>query len=196
VSTSGGIETEIKLRLRGDANTGQQLLLTHGFSISVDRVFEANSVYDTATDTLRSNGQLLRLRLAGSVVTLTWKGPAKGSGPHKSRPETEVQVDNFERASELLVSLGYRVRFRYDKYRTEFTRAGEHGTATLDETPIGTLLELEGEPDWIDATAAQLGFKPEDYITSSYGALYQQYREQHPEAPEFMTFLSDQALRS
>jgi len=188
VSTSGGLETEIKLRLTGDAEAGRRLLEQAGFRVSVDRVFEANSVYDTPADALRSAGQLLRLRLAGKLVTLTWKGLEGGSGRHKSRPEIEIRADDFDRAHAFLEALGYLVRFRYDKFRTEFTGADEGGSATLDETPIGNFLELEGSSAWIDATAQQLGFAEADYITRSYGTLYQQYRATHPEAPEFMIF--------
>jgi adenylate cyclase class 2 len=188
LSTAGGIETEVKLRVSGNAESAIRLLEDAGFRVSVPRVFEANSVYDTETDRLRAQGELLRLRLAGDVVTLTWKGPAVLTGPHKSRPETEVRVDDFVRADQLLNNLGYRLRFRYDKYRTEFASVDPGGTATLDETPIGLFLELEGAPDWIDRMAARLGYAADAYITLSYGALYQKYRGDHPGAPSFMTF--------
>ena len=49
------------------------------------------------------------------------------------------------------------------------------GVVTLDETPIGWFLELEGSPDWIDKTARQLGFSEEDYVILSYAALYLTY---------------------
>ena len=62
--------------------------------------------------------------------------------------------------------------FRYQKYRTEYKQAGRAGVATLDETPIGMYLELEGQPGWIDRTARQLGYRESDYIVSSYGRLY------------------------
>ena len=47
--------------------------------------------------------------------------------------------------------------------------------AVLDETPIGTYLELEGPGAWIDATAAELGFAARDYILLSYGTLYRNH---------------------
>lgn len=188
MSTSGGIETEVKLAASGNVESAVRLLKGAGFEVSVPRVFEANSVYDTEADSLRAQGELLRLRLAGDVVTLTWKGPAVFSGLHKSRPETEVRVDDFGRAHQLLNSLGYQIRFRYDKYRTEFASVEPGGTATLDETPIGLFLELEGTPDWIDHMAERLGYSSAAYITLSYGALYQNYRREHPGAPSFMIF--------
>jgi hypothetical protein len=59
---------------------------------------------------------------------------------------------------------------------------------TLDETPIGCFIELEGEPGWIDVVAEKLGFDESSYITASYGGLYRQHRERAPEAPEWMIF--------
>jgi adenylate cyclase class 2 len=63
------------------------------------------------------------------------------------------------------------------------------GLVTLDETPIGAFLELEGPSYWIDQTATQLGFSGDEYITRSYATLYQEYLRAHPEAPCNMTFL-------
>ena len=48
----------------------------------------------------------------------------------------------------------------------------------LDETPIGMWLELEGQPEWIDRTAAQLGFTAQQYVTESYGGLWLRYCEE------------------
>jgi adenylate cyclase class 2 len=58
----------------------------------------------------------------------------------------------------------------------------------LDETPIGVFLELEGPPDWIDRAAGELGFKEDNYITASYGALYIEDCRRCGEAPGDMTF--------
>ena len=78
--------------------------------------------------------------------------------------------------------------FRYEKYRTKFAAAGEPGMITLDETPIGVFLELEGAKSWIDGTAGRLGFALSAYSTASYAALYTRYREQNKDAPANMTF--------
>ncbi|MBV9743453.1 MAG: hypothetical protein JO099_06800, partial [Acidobacteriia bacterium] len=83
--------------------------------------------------------------------------------------------------------LGFQRVFRYEKYRTEFRR-GRKGVVTLDETPIGTYLELEGPPDWIDGTAALLNFQENDYITLSYGRLYLDWCAQHKVKPGDMVF--------
>jgi adenylate cyclase class 2 len=118
---------------------------------------------------------------------LTGKGPPI-VGPHKSRPETEVGVADFERCDHLLRDLGYVLVFRYEKYRTELQNEAKLGTVTLDETPIGDFLELEGPSDWIDRTARDLGFSTSDYITSSYITLYMEFCKNRQVQPSFMTF--------
>ena len=72
----------------------------------------------------------------------------------------------------MLSRLDFIPTFRYEKFRTEYHRAGETGVATLDETPIGVYLELEGAPAWIDRSARRLGFAESDYSTASYYGLY------------------------
>ena len=68
----------------------------------------------------------------------------------------------------ILAKLGYERIFEYDKFREEYGEPGGPGVITLDETPIGNFIELEGMPDWIDGTAALLGFERGDYIIASY----------------------------
>ena len=88
----------------------------------------------------------------------------------------------------ILERLGYRARFRYEKYRTEYRRPGEAGLATVDETPIGVYIELEGPPEWIDRMAAALGHGEGDYITRSYASLWADYRIRHGDSRVDMIF--------
>jgi adenylate cyclase, class 2 len=167
-------ETEIKLRVNSHDDAHRRLL-AHGFFVSRERVFERNLIFDTHDQSLRASGRLLRLREAGTGSVITYKGPAE-TGKHKSREETEVGVANFDEMQVILERLGYRVTFRYDKHRTEFCLTGSPGIATIDETPVGTFMELEGAPEWIDEIAEHLGFKESDYITESYATLYSRSR--------------------
>ncbi|MGD0365805.1 MAG: hypothetical protein ABSC93_33395, partial [Bryobacteraceae bacterium] len=68
-------------------------------------------------------------------------------------------------------------------------RGTEKGVATLDETPVGVYLELEGTPGWIDRNARRLGFAESDYSTASYYGLYVDYCRVHGLQPTHMTFL-------
>jgi adenylate cyclase class 2 len=58
----------------------------------------------------------------------------------------------------------------------------------VDETPIGNFAELEGEAAWIDKVAARLGVSHSEYMTLSYGRLFEQWREEHHSGAEHMTF--------
>ncbi len=178
-------ETEIKLPL-ADAAEGRRLLRSAGFRVARRRVFESNTLFDTAGAKLRKSGLVLRVRQSGRRAVLTYKGPAS-VGRHKSREELETDLANAETFSAVLSRLGFQPVFRYEKYRTEY---GEEtgGIVTVDETPIGVFLELEGEPDWIDRTAVRLGFTTADYITSSYASLYLRHRERNPKSPVDMIF--------
>lgn len=184
----GNQEIEIKLRVE-DAAAARRMLRGTGFRVRKRRVFEANRVYDTAALSLRAAKQLLRLRTVGTRHLLTFKG-APLPGKHKRREEWELAVPDATVMEAILTRLGYQLVFRYEKYRTEFSRAGEAGVVTVDETPIGTFLELEGPPAWIDRTARRLGFRATDYITLSYGSLYLEYCQLQGVEPSHLVFSS------
>jgi adenylate cyclase class 2 len=149
----------------------RRLLRKAGFRVSRRRVFEANTVFDTANRRLRKANLLLRLRETPGADTFTFKGPPLAA-KHKTREELEIVLSNAATCGLILQRVGYQPVFRYEKYRTEFRLPGTSGGATLDETPIGTYLELEGSARWIDRMARRLGFHEQDYITASYGRLY------------------------
>ena len=184
--SAGPVETEIKLRI-ADAAAGRAAIDSIGAVPTTGRLFEANMVWDTPDGQIRGRGQLLRLRQVGDRCVLTWKGRASG-GKHKSREETEVLVSDCPAFSQILANLGYVATFRYEKYRTEFSDPASPGVITLDETPIGCFLELEGTPEWIDTTAGRMGFTESDYLTLSYGTLYAQHRAVTPSATAWMVF--------
>ena len=180
------VENEVKLRVESP-QAAAELLERSGFAVIHPRIFESNDVYDTPENSLRARGELLRLRDTGGTPVLTFKG-RETPGPHKNRPEFETSLDDARALREIFERLGLDVRFRYEKYRTEFRRGSEEGIATLDETPIGTFLELEGEPEWLDRTARDLGFHPGQYLLKSYGSLYKEYCEAQGVTPGNMTF--------
>jgi len=171
MSTAHGVETEVKIRLTDTADAKLRLSGA-SFAISVPRRFESNTIYDTPDLTLRNSQMLLRLRQVGTESIVTWKGPYR-AGPHKTRPELETSVGSLETFRQILHALGYDPSFRYEKFRTEYQQPSlPDGTVTLDETPIGDFFELEGPADWIDRTAALLGFDRGAYVLESYVRLY------------------------
>lgn len=177
------IENEIKLRIgAGGIARARALLRRHGFAVKTPRVFEQNLVLDDSRGSLRERGMLLRVRSAGKsgagkLITCTFKGP-ETPGRHKRREEREFRASELEACVGVFAALGFREAFRYEKYRTEFARGSEPGHVTLDETPIGIYMELEGPARWIDRTAKELGFPRTEYITDSYGSLFERWREE------------------
>jgi adenylate cyclase, class 2 len=187
---SNGREIEIKLAVP-DVDEARRRLRKAGFRLVKQRVLERNTVYDTEGFDLRRGSKMLRLREAAKRSILTFKG-APEPGKHKSREEIETGVADPAALRGILARLGYAAAFRYEKFRTEFAPAESKGAAkviaTLDETPIGTYLELEGEPEGIDRAARMLGFAEKDYITASYARLFIEWRERNGSGPADMLF--------
>jgi adenylate cyclase, class 2 len=187
------IETEVKIRFDGGGpDDARALIERHGYALLEPRTLESDQVFDRGTSDLRGADQLLRLRRSGVRATVTYKGPATRER-YKSREEIEFDVSDAAAFELVLNRLGYTPRFRYEKYRTKFrAQSDEPGIVTIDETPIGVFLELEGPADWIDRTAARLGFQQSEYSTASYSALYREYLRLNSGAPANMVFnLSD-----
>ena len=185
-------ETEIKLRWQGSAEEARALIERHGYALTSPRTLESDQLFDLSSGALRQSDQILRLRRTSSPgeapqAIVTYKGCASRE-VYKSREEIEFEVSDPDAFILVLERLGYHPGFRYEKYRTKFKAYGEPGLITIDETPIGLYIELEGPQDWIDSTAARLGFAAAGFLTVSYAGLYREHREQHPEAPPNMTF--------
>jgi adenylate cyclase class 2 len=185
-------ETEIKLRWTGTAQEAQALIEQRGYAVSVPRTLESDQLFDLPSAALQQSDRILRLRKTRTPdgktrAMVTYKGPATRQ-VYKSREEIEFDVSDPDTFTLVLDRLGYQSTFFYEKYRTQLRAAGESGVITIDETPIGVYLELEGPQEWIDSTAACLGLPIEQFLTASYAGLYREHRGQHPEAPADMTF--------
>jgi adenylate cyclase class 2 len=133
------------------------------------RRLQHDVLVDTADRRLASAGTALRVRTDGGHAYLTFKGPVL-PGPLKAREEIETEAASRSALLAILAALGYAPVFRYEKYREEFTAVGV--VVAIDETPIGTFLEIEGQPTAIHALAGRLGFGPTDFVTASYRALF------------------------
>src|SRR5689334_14732504 len=112
-----------------------------GATLERARHFEDNVLYDDASSALYAAGQALRLRRAEGRAIVTYKGPRQDRGDGvKSRPETEIEVSDGEAFHTILTALGYVQVFRYQKYRE--TYRWHEVEIVIDETPIGTFLEI------------------------------------------------------
>jgi adenylate cyclase class 2 len=163
------VETEIKLRM-DDAERARDAVRALGARLVRERHFEDNLLVDDAAGSLAAAGKALRLRRVAGAAVLTFKGPRQGSAAMKSRPEIEASIPEPDTFEAILGGLGYRKVFRYQKYRE--TYAWKDVEIVVDETPVGTFLEIEGEENAINAAAHALGRGPQDYLTASYATLF------------------------
>jgi adenylate cyclase class 2 len=180
------MEVEIKFRVR-DVEQLESSLRASGFHEQTQRTHEMNTLYDFPSGALRNRGELLRIRKYGERWLLTHKsGRTQSNDRHKSREETETVVENGEVLDKILHALGFKVVFRYEKFRSEWT--DDRGDVVIDETPIGNFAEIEGEPQWIDQIASRLGVTEDQYITGSYAELFFVWKREHSSPAEHMTF--------
>ena len=190
------VETEIKFRVEDLAGLTRRLEAA-GFRLRTPRSFESNVLYDTPDRQMRARTEILRIRGYAGRWTVTHKrlpdvGP--GEDTHKHRIETETEVGDGEALAQVFLSLGLVPAFRYEKWRAEWTDGEGH--CVVDETPIGNYAELEGSSEWIDRAAARLGIARAQYITLSYGRLFDQWREQHHSDAPDLTFAAVEAASS
>ncbi len=162
---------EYEVKLAGERDVLLAALETVGAVSDGPRLLEDDLVLDTPKNRLRHAGELLRLRRRADRYLLTFKGRQQPEAAHKARLELQTPIENGPATLALFQQLGFVVALRYQKYRTIFRCTGDGCdgvVVSLDETPIGTFLEIEGDPQGIDRCAAALGFDAATYDTRSY----------------------------
>jgi adenylate cyclase class 2 len=208
-------EIEIKLRI-DNVEVFQRKLERLGaqpMTGNPGRVHEWNVVFDTPQSDLAKRGQLLRIRTetpgrspapgerSSQRVLLTFKRPVKQQAApaaenHKVREELELEVADAGMLARIFEGLGMKGWFRYEKYRTTYQLPASAAWATgllveLDETPIGTFVELEGPPEAIDRAADELGFSRREYIVTNYLSLYLEDCKRKGIEPHDMVFQNE-----
>jgi adenylate cyclase class 2 len=208
-------ETEIKLKIN-DMRAFHRAIKRMGARLAghgSGRVHEENLIFDTPQGGLAKHGQLLRIRIetpearakskarsSNRRVVLTFKQPVEGSTEHrfrrrryKVREEIELEVSEAAALTKIFEGLGMSGWFRYEKYRTTFRLPASSAWARgllieLDETPIGTFVELEGPAEAIDRAAQELGFSKTDYVLKNYLLLYVEDCRKKGKQPNNMVF--------
>jgi adenylate cyclase class 2 len=176
-------EIEIKLpvadldavRERLRARAARQLTAPHS---------ESNDLYDQADGGLAKSGRVLRLRRTDDGATLTFKGPARFEDGAKTREERETAVSDPNEMDRVLAALGFERRFRYEKRREEWSM--DDCVIALDETPIGSFAEIEGDPAAIRRALHDLQLDPAESLPYSYAELYARRRRENPALPPDM----------
>jgi adenylate cyclase class 2 len=211
-------EVEIKLAIRNGKALARALkrLGVKPANPKAPRMHEMNVIFDTPDGGLAKHGQLLRIRTesqdpvkkgskskAWGRTLLTFKSPPEALaigdvGPsadrrHKVREEIETELMDGATTRRIFEGLGLRGWFRYEKYRTTYVLPGRHAWAKgllieVDETPIGTFVELEGRAEAIDRAAKELGYSARDYVLKNYLVLYLEDCKRRGEQPRDMVF--------
>jgi adenylate cyclase class 2 len=166
---ASGVETEVKLPVARPDDARAWLARLGAERVRL-RHFEDNLLLDDADSSLLRGGRTLRLRRTDAGGVLTYKGPRRDRDGVRSRPEVETTVADADALQAILAALGLQPRFRYQKYREVYHWRDVE--IVVDETPIGSFLELEGPAAAIHAAAAALGYGPADYIRDSYAGLF------------------------
>ncbi len=123
----------------------------------------------------------------------TRRGVDDADSRFKVRDETEVEVADAASLVKIFEGLGLRGWFTYEKYRTTWklgaaARWAKDLLIEVDETPVGTYVELEGPPEAIDRAADEMGYARKDYLLKNYLTLYAEDCRRRGIAPGNMMF--------
>ena len=168
------LEREIKLRFENPEEARAAVVATGATPLKPRRL-QSDILFDTEQRMLSARRQVLRVRIEAGHSYVTFKSPAEHPTV-KLREELETGVTDGERLVMILERSGFRTWFRYEKYREEF--AFDEVVIAVDETPVGTYVEIEGSDRGITAAARALGRGPGDYILDSYRTLFVRACEQ------------------
>jgi adenylate cyclase class 2 len=163
-----GLEREIKLRFATPAEA-RAAVLGLGVVPHRPRRLQSDALLDMPEGRLKAAGSMLRVRSEWGRSVLTFKGPVQPS-IMKLREEIETPTGDPKAVLTILERLGYLVWFRYEKYREEFVK--DDVIVAVDETPVGTFVELEGSESGVATCARSLGYGPADYVLESYRGLF------------------------
>ena len=168
------IEREVKLRF-ATPDEARSAIMAAGATPLRSRRLQEDALLDTEDESLRRRRCVLRVRTESGRSLLTFKGPVL-PGSTKIRDEYETVIGDGEVVQHVLEELGLHVWFRYEKYREEY--AAEDVTIAIDETPVGTFIEIEGGEPGIIAMTMALGRSPSDFVLDSYRGLFIKHREE------------------
>ena len=168
------IEREVKLRF-ANPDDARATILAAGATPLRSRRLQEDALLDTEDESLRRRRCVLRIRTESGKSLLTFKGPAQPADM-RVRDELETIVADGPLLLRILEELGYSVWFRYQKFREEFVL--DDVIVAVDETPVGTFVEIEGGDRGIAGMAVALGRNPSDYLLDSYRELFCQHCRQ------------------
>jgi adenylate cyclase class 2 len=185
------VEIEAKIKVDSLAPTRAKLE-SAGAKFAGDYA-ETNAIFDTEDRSLLAEDKGLRVRTArnaksgGEVCTVTYKGPRKHSAM-KSREETEMKVESFPAAVQLLRQLGFTQILSFEKRRQSWELGG--CKVELDELPhLGCFVEIEGASEKaIQKVQDSLGLGHQPIVKTAYVGLMMTYLQDRGEADRTVKF--------
>lgn len=186
------LEREVKIRV-DDPDLARTALAAIGAVPLRPRRLQDDTLFDTADSALRARRAVVRLRCEPDRAFVTFKGPVQ-PGPMKVREEQETEVGDADVLRRVLHELGLQAWFRYQKFREEYEAPGV--VIALDETPVGTYMEIEGSEEGILTVTDALGRSPADFILDSYRGLFLAFAQAHHLTARDMLFDAGDATRA
>jgi predicted adenylyl cyclase CyaB len=136
--------------------------------------------YDTPDKTLSERDEVLRLRVYGGTGSthafLDWKGKTTFEDGYKVREELSSQVGSAEIFRSILANLGYVVIAEIGRWIAQY----EVGKATVrfERYPrMDDLVEVEGEPDEIEAAIKAIGIERSEFSSKRLPYFVRQYEK-------------------
>jgi predicted adenylyl cyclase CyaB len=116
--------------------------------------------YDFVSRELSGRDEVLRTRRYQSRATTTtyldWKGPTEMLDGYKIREEVTTPVEDFDSLEKILEKLGLTLTSEIDREIAQYQLGG--ATIRFETYPrMDVLVEVEGEPDAIEAAIEALG---------------------------------------
>jgi adenylate cyclase class 2 len=165
---------EIEIKARADLDALRNRLKQEGAALETT-VEQADIYYNAPDRDFGLTDEALRLRKEGGQVFLTYKGK-KLDAKSKTRKEVEVEVADFNKIEDILLSLGFKITLRVRKVREIYHLDG--AVVCLDrvdglgdfvelETLAADESEVEKRRDWLIDVIHRLGVQGE-LIRESY----------------------------
>ena len=164
-------EKEIKLKIKNIDEIIKKIE-EKGAKLTQERHFEDNFLLDFPDNSLYKKGIALRIRITEEKNLLTFKGKKRKSSLFKIRDEWETEIKDANSLFMIMKNIGLEIKFRYQKFRTIYRK--NNLKITIDETPIGNFIELEGEEKEIKDFAGELGFSEKNFIKMDYVEIFKQ----------------------
>lgn len=136
--------------------------------------------YDTPSRALFARDEVLRLRVrrdaARAHAVLEFKGPATVQGGYKVREETGSEVADSEAMNAILTAAGFEISRETEREVAVFRVAG--AVVRLERYPrMDVLVEVEGEPQHIEAAIAVLAIPRDTFTVEALAAFVRRFEQ-------------------